>query len=149
MIVLLLSPSGSFETALDSLPLTPGRDAVIVASAVGGDAPAGTEEVLLGSGALPPRGRLMAALEKSAVGRNLKRVLPSDGGRRFAAKARRDPAFRTAVAKADLIVALERDAVLAAWIGLRRWAPSNAQGVFGVAPARALLTSRAQPSAAP
>jgi hypothetical protein len=147
MIVLLHSPSGSFEAALDSLPLVSGRDSVILVSAVDGDATVDRDAVVLGSGALPPRGRLMSALEKSAIGRNLKRILPWDGGRRFATRARRDPAFRAAVAKADLIVALERDAVLAAWSGLRRWAPSQAQGVFGVAPARALLTSRASQTA--
>ncbi|GEK84952.1 hypothetical protein [Microbacterium aerolatum] len=141
MIVVLLSPSGSFAAAIDSLPLDDENDTTILITALKSDFSQDATEILLGQRALGATGRWISILERSVIGRNLLRVLPIDGGYRFAARARRNPEFRTAIARADLVVALERDAVLASWIGLRRWAPSNARGVFGLAPARALLTS--------
>lgn len=141
MNVILLSPSGAFASALESLGLDDAEDRITVVYAVTNDASADSyaEAIRLGPAALPPRGSFMATLNRSALGRNLKRILPLDGGRRFATRARKDRRFRTAAADADLIVALERDAVLAAWTGLHRWALRPSRGVFGLAPARALL----------
>ncbi|MFJ4224653.1 hypothetical protein [Microbacterium sp. NPDC089695] len=142
MKILLLSPAGSFATSLDSLGIDGSADSATGVSASGSDADLEFPVLRLGAGALPRRNRLSATLERSVIGRTAKRLTPLDGGFRFAAAARRNPAFRAAVADADLIVALERDAVLAAWTALRRWGRTGARGVFGLAPARALLTSQ-------
>lgn len=141
MKILLLSPAGSFATSVDSLKIDGVIDEATGVSATATDAGAALVVLRLGSRALPPRNRVSSLLEGSVVGRNLKRLTPLDGGLRFAAAARKNPEFRTAVREADLIVALERDAVLTAWTALRRWGRPDARGVFGLAPARALLTS--------
>lgn len=148
MIVLLVSPSGSFNAAMESLKVRENADTVILVGALASDANIETaEHILLGEKALAPQNRILRTLEGSVIGRNLKRILPTDGARRFAARARHDHRFRVAVKRADLIVALERDAALASWSGLRRWAQPHARGVYGLAPARALLTSRRNDSA--
>ncbi|MEZ7754633.1 hypothetical protein O5Y58_03860 [Microbacterium paraoxydans] len=142
MNILLLSPGGAFASALESLPLDRDRDRVTLVTAVASDAQDASPLIRLGAAALPSRSRLARALESSVIGRNIKRLSPLDGSRRFAAAARRSAELRRAVAQADLIVALERDSVLAAWKALHGWAPAGTRGVFGLAPARALLTSR-------
>lgn len=142
MRILLLSPTGSFANAIDSLKITESSDTANGVSAIASDADDSLTVLRLGDRALPPQNRLSALLDRSVVGRNLKRLTRLDGGLRFAASARRSPAFRAAVQEADLIVALERDAVLAGWTALRRWAKPTTRGVFGLAPARALLASR-------
>lgn len=141
MKILLLSPTGSFAAALDSLNLVAPRESAVGVTAVSADSGADLELIALGGAALPPRGRLAAGLGSSVVGRNLRRLTPLDGGRRFAASAGRSSVLRAAAAESDLIVALERDAVLAAWTALRNWSRPEARGVFGLAPARAVLAT--------
>lgn len=141
MKILLLSPAGSFASSIESLKVDGSIDRATGVSASGSDAGGAIEVLELGARSLPPRHRVAALLDRSVIGRNVKRLTPLDGGLRFAAAARRHPQFRTAVREADLIVALERDAVLAGWTALRRWGRPEARGVFGLAPARALLTA--------
>lgn len=141
MKILLLSPAGSFASSVDSLGIDGSIDQATGVSASANDADSSLHLIRLGTRAHPSRSRLASALDGSLVGRNIKRLTPLDGGLRFASAARRSTEFQQAVREADLIVALERDAVLAAWSALRRWGRSDARGVFGLAPARALLTS--------
>lgn len=142
MNIVLLSPSGRFANALETLQLDEIRDHCILVCAVADDSDGALTRVRLGSRALPPRGALWSAFDRSVVGRNAKRLLPIDGGRRFAARARRSSEFRTAAGAADMLIALERDAVLATWTALQRWAPATADGVYGLAAGRALLGVR-------
>lgn len=145
MKILLLSPTGSFAASIDSLKVDESGDEATGVSATANDGGPAFAVVRLGPRALAPQNRIASLMEGSVLGRTVKRLTPYDGGFRFAAAARRNPAFRAAVRDADLIVALERDAVLASWTALRRWGRPGARGVFGLAPARALLTShRAQ-----
>jgi hypothetical protein len=142
--IVLLAPSGTVAPALDRLSLAepgPGESvAVVTASArdAAGDGPVTT--IRLGLTRSTAGARATSVLSGSAAGRNLLRLTPLDGGRRFAAAARRSPAFRTAIQDADLIVVLERDGILAGWRAARRWAKPTARAVFGPAPAEALLT---------
>ncbi|MEV8172862.1 hypothetical protein [Microbacterium sp. NPDC077486] len=142
MNIMLLSPSGSFASALESLPLDGERDHVALVTATASDSEAATTLIRLGAAALPARSRLARALERSVIGRNIKRLSPLDGGWRFASAARRSTELRRAAAEADLIIALERDSALAAWQVLHRWARPGARGLSGLASGRALLTSR-------
>ena len=139
MIVLLIAPNGSVASAIESLPLpADGAHEVIVVAAESTDHP-GSTTVLLGADSLPGRGRFARALAQSVVGRNLQRLTPADGGRRFYRAARKKHEFRSAARRADLIVALERDGILTAWSALHKDALPTARGVYGIAPATALL----------
>lgn len=141
MRIVLLAPSGAIAESIRSLEL--GREellhtTIFAASTV--DLPDPGSIILLGSPSAAADGLIARYLEGSVIGRNLKRISPLDDGRRFARAARKNKQFRDAMASADLIVALERDAILAGWTGLRQWGSEHARGVYGVAPGRAVLT---------
>lgn len=138
MRLLLIAPSGAVAAALDSLQISR-DDHVDVVTATTSDAD-GTR-IVLGPSALPSKGRVAAVLQRSVIGRNLLRLTPLDGGRRFAKAANRSRDFQASAAEADLIVALERDAILTAWKALRSSTRPGARGVHGLAPARALLAA--------
>lgn len=143
MNILLFSQGGAFTASLESLQINLMHDRATLVTAMTTDVDEATlTTIYLGARALPARGRTSAALDGSVIGRNIKRLTPLDGGRRFARAARRSADLRHAVANADLIVALERDTVLAAWTALHKWSRPGTRGVFGLAPARALLTSQ-------
>ncbi|MFC7790063.1 hypothetical protein ACU045_13895 [Microbacterium sp. MAHUQ-60] len=141
MKIMLLSPSGAFAAAMESLADGESTYSTVLVAAHAVDLPTDATLIRLGDTALAPEGRLLKALDRTMIGRNIKRLPPLDGGHRFAARARRSHEFRSAAAEADLIVALERDAVLAAWTALRSWSKPHARGVFGLAPARAVLAA--------
>lgn len=139
MNVVLITPSGAAEVAVERLGLSGGADDVTIVSASPADAAAGGKlSHLRLPEAMPGSSGLARRLRRSAIGRNLIRLSPWDDGRRLAAAARRSDRFRTAAAEADLIVALDRDAILTAWTAARRWARPDAHVVFGAAPAEAL-----------
>jgi hypothetical protein len=146
MKIMLLSPSGAFAAAMESLADGEPTDSMVLVAAREVDQPTDATRIRLGDTAFAPESPLLKALDQTMIGRNIKRLPPLDRGHRFAARARRSHEFRSAAAEADLIVALERDAVLAAWTALRSWSKPHARGVFGLAPARAVLAAlRAAP----
>lgn len=140
MNVVLFVPSGAVESALRQLDPDPDRDRVTVVSRSAPDA-AGVRTILLRPAWLALTRRAERALAGSAAGRNLLRLSPLDPGRRFAGAADRDRELRRRIAEADLIVALERDGILAAWKGVRRSADAEAKAVYGIAAARTLLAA--------
>lgn len=141
MRLLVIAPSGAVAAALDSLQIR-SDDHVDVVTATSCDAQGSSvAQIELGPSALPSRGRMATALQRSVIGRNILRLTPLDGGRRFAKAARRNRDFQTSTAEADLIVALERDGILTAWKALRASARPGVRGVHGLAPARALLAA--------
>lgn len=143
MRILLLAPSGAIAEALTALGLTEedGPDQALAVVATSNDASGVTQEIRLGMKACPAKGPLAQSLNRSVVGRNLKRLTPLDGGHRFARASRQNKLFREAAMAADLIIALERDSIFAAWIALQRWASPNARAVYGLAPGVALLSA--------
>lgn len=143
MRVLILAPSGTFAEALTSLALAQegGQDQTVVVFATSTDASGAVHEIRLGAKAAPARGRVARALNNSVIGRNVKRLSPLDGGRRFARVARQSVSFREAAETADVIIALERDSILAAWNALNRWASPSVRVVYGLAPGAAVLAS--------
>lgn len=142
MRIVLFSVGDSFTTAIESLDLDLASAHVSVVSATAAHPDERVKSIVLGPRALSPQGRLDTFFERSPAGRNLRRLTPFDGGRRYASAVRRNPGVREAAQDANLLVALERDTALAAWIALHRWAPASGHGVYGIAPARALLASR-------
>ncbi|MGM7672160.1 hypothetical protein [Microbacterium sp. A93] len=143
MRVLLLAPSGAFAEALTTLGLTqddsPDQTTIVFATST--DAPGAAQEIRLGPNAGPSSGQVARALNSSVVGRNVKRLSPLDGGRRFARAARQSVPLREAAETADVIIALERDSILAAWTLLDRWASTSTRAVYGLAPGAAVLAS--------
>ena len=139
MKVALLAPSGTVAAALERLlEVAQDEDEFILISAAQAT-PAGIDVVRVGSDGLPPRNAITRALSRSAVGRNLLRLTPWDGGRRFARAVGRDQRARASVQRSDLVVALERDSILAAWRAGRGRSPSP-RAVYGVAAARAMVS---------
>jgi hypothetical protein len=63
----------------------------------------------------PVAGRIEKMAWRSALGRNLVRITPLDRSRRLWRAARRDRALRDLVRSADVVVALDRDAILTVW----------------------------------
>ena len=149
MRIVLLTPSGSVADGVRSLELSPDEllHTTIIAVSTVDHVPVPATIVSLGPTSASADARIARYLERSVIGRNLKRLSPMDNGRRFARAARKDKRFRDAVASADLIIALERDAILAAWTGLRRWSSDRSRGVYGLAPRRAVLTELRRPGA--
>ena len=141
MNIVLFAPSGAVAAALQQLAPDPETDHVTVVSRSTPDAGTGVHEIVLRPALSGLTRRAERALGGSAAGRNLLRLSPLDPGRRFSGAARRDGELRERIAEADLIVALERDGILAAWKGVRRWGRTDANAVYGIAPARTLLTA--------
>lgn len=142
MTIMLICPSGAVAQVLDRLGLSEADDGPAVTVVTWGPAdvgPGSTRAILTLGPPSPTTPAFVRTLSRSVVGRNLLRLTPLDGGRRLARVAVRENRFRQAAAEADLIVAVERDGILAAWKAGRRWARPNADVVYGVAAADALL----------
>jgi hypothetical protein len=140
--IVLIAPSGSISPALDRLSLldpAPDEHVTVVTAAAGAAPEGGIATIRLDVPRSWVGAKATALLAGSAAGRNLLRLTPLDGGRRFSAAARRSSPFRAAIAEADLIAVLERDGILAGRTATRRWAKPTARAVFGPAPAEALL----------
>ncbi|MCH6231349.1 hypothetical protein MK786_11420 [Microbacterium sp. CFH 31415] len=130
MKVVVFAPSGAVASALDQLPLSDDDDVLVVAGGAP-DIDAGVRTVIITPSLRAATRWAGAALGGSVAGRNLLRLTPLDPGRRFAGATRRARRLRTELADADLIVALERDGILAAWHAARR-AGARAHAVYGV-----------------
>lgn len=142
MNIVLVCPSGAISSVLDRIRATGGEsaDEVTVVSWRRRDVDATDTQSIIVGHPLGSFSRAMNdALRGSVVGRNVLRLSPIDGGRRMWRATRREPRFRAAVTRADLIVAVERDGILTAWMAARTLAPSTARAVYGAAPAEALL----------
>lgn len=140
MNIVLIVPSGAASAALDRLALDGASEHATVITWDAPDAAAQTHDVITVGRPLPAVSRrISAALGANAIGRNVLRLTPLDGGRRLARAALRDARVRAAVGAADLIVVLERDGILTGWKATRRWARESAQAVYGIAPADTLL----------
>ncbi|GAA1777103.1 hypothetical protein [Agromyces lapidis] len=141
MNIVLFVPSGAVDSALEQLAPDPAIDRITVVSRSVPDARDGVHAIVLKPALSALTARAARALGGSAAGRNLLRLSPLDPGRRFSGAARHDRELRARLAEADLIVALERDGILAAWKGVRRSAPVEAKAVYGIAAARTLLAA--------
>lgn len=115
-------------------------DDVTVISSVPPDVESSTAKSLVFPLSLGPLGAmLMRVLSRTAVGRNLARLTPLDGGHRMARAVMRTAAVHDAIRAADLVAVLERDGILTGWKAQRRWAQAEAPVVFGAAPAETTL----------
>ncbi|MCD5347772.1 hypothetical protein [Agromyces sp. S2-1-8] len=139
MNIVLFAPSGATASAIRQLAPDPERDRITVVSRAAPDAD--VHSIVLQPALMSLTRSAERALGGSAAGRNLLRLSPLDPGRRFSGAARHHRELRARVAAADLIVALERDGILAAWKSVRRWAGADAKAVYGIAPARTLLAA--------
>lgn len=148
MNIVLISPAGSVLSNLTETGLTPGGpDSAVVL--VWDDAPRTVQDADVISVGRPPgplHKRLVPLLVRSALGRNLLRVSPLDGGRRMWRATRRNPAAVEALRTADLIVAVEREAILTGWRSARSLASADCDAVYGMPAGRAIIT-RQVPSA--
>lgn len=88
-----------------------------------------------------PKGRVSAFFDRSVIGRTLVRLSPADGGARLRRRVRRSAAARSALARADVIVACQRDALLTVWTACRRRGES-VLGLYGTAAGLAELRRR-------
>jgi hypothetical protein len=61
------------------------------------------------------RSKLLRTLEKSVVARTLRRLSPGDDGARIARRMRRNTRAAAAARAADVVIACDRDCILAAW----------------------------------
>lgn len=140
MNVVLIAPSGGIAAPLERLGLLTRDDATVTAITWSpADVAEGVEVVALGRPVSAPARAVTRLLSTNAIGRNLLRLTPLDGGRRLARVALKDPRVQAAFRGADLIAVLERDGILTGWKGTRRWAPAQAPSVYGLAPAETLL----------
>lgn len=139
MKIVLIAPSGSVALTLNQLGADETSDDITVVSRTAPDAE--VRSVLLRPRFAGVTARMEALTSTSALGRNVQRLSPFDAGHRFAGAARRSREFRACVEDADLIAVLERDGILTGWQAARRWAPSRARAVYGVAPAQAIVTA--------
>jgi hypothetical protein len=140
----VISPSGAVAGTLERLGLADSSvDRTVIVSWSQPDVAAHglRESIMLGRPDAGPARAIRAALSGSAIGRNVLRLSPLDGGRRLARAARRDGRLREAASTADLIVVTERDGVLTGWLAARKWAPRSAQAVYGIAAADTVLTA--------
>ena len=142
-LVIVAANSGPLITALSQLDelLRSQKITVIIA---GVDEPAlhllhqaGLEVVALPAVGVLPGER---ALAQSTVGRTLLRLSPADRGVRLARSIRRSAAAAASISGAQVIVAADRDAVLATWRAARR-APQSTTAVVGL-PALAAIIRR-------
>lgn len=139
---MLIAPSGSISPALDRLALldpTADEHVTVVTATAAAFPTRGITTIRIDVPGSRVSAKAAALFGGSAVGRNVLRLTPLDGGRRFSTAAQRSAKFRAAVAAADLVVVLERDGILAGWVAARRWAKHTARAVFGPAPAESLL----------
>ena len=144
MRCIVISPSGAVAGTLERLGLGDSSvDRTVIVSWSQPDVAAhgSRESIMLGRPDAGPGRAIRAALSGSAIGRNVLRLSPLDGGRRLARAARRDGRLREAASTADLIVVTERDGVLTGWLAARKWAPRSARAVYGIAAADTVLTA--------
>lgn len=153
--VVLVSPSGAVLKNLAELGLDASAGAeqeeVTVLTWENEEGPAGVRTIALGrddSGTVAGRLRRAAQrlLSGSAGGRNLFRLTPWDGGRRLWRATRGNPAATQALRQADLIVAVERDAILTVWKSVHSRLAPRAAAVHGLPAARTVLEESRQSS---
>lgn len=152
--VVLVSPSGAVldnlaELGLDTSAGAPEHEVTVLTWER--HEAAGVRTIALGrddSGTMSGRLRRAAQrlLSGSAAGRNLFRLTPWDGGRRLWRAARATPAAVQACREADLIVAVERDAILTVWKCARSRIAPRAVAVYGLPSARTVLEESRRPS---
>ena len=135
MRVVIMSPNGLFDGA--SLPRL-GVDASVVLVSF---APVDDVSAIVLQRHRGLSERVVRAMSRRTVGREVLRLTPLDPGVRFRRAARRDARVHQALANADLIVAPERDGALAAWYAARDAARADRDTVttFGYPAARAAL----------
>lgn len=133
MRVVIMSPNGLFDGA--SLPHRSADDSVVVVSFV----PVDDAAVIVLSRPTGLSERVVRAMSRTALAREVLRLTPLDPGVRFLRAARRDPRVRRELADADLVVAPERDGALAAWHAARALGRAGRTTVtmFGYPAARA------------
>lgn len=153
--VVLVSPSGAVlknlaELGLDDSTGAPGYELTVLTWETQ-ESPTGVRTIALGrddSGTV--NGRLRRAAQRvlsgSPAGRNVFRLTPWDGGRRLWRAARRTPAAVNALGNADLIVAVERDAILTVWKSVHSRIAPRAAAVHGLPSARTVLEESRQAS---
>lgn len=134
MRIVVIAPSGAVDAALAQLPLN-AQDAVLLVTRAEPDR-------AMPAAILRPTLRRLTlwadrVLGGSALGRNVVRILPVDAGRRFASAARRSRRLRDELARAELIIVLEREGILTGWRAARS-APT-ARAVYGLPAARGSL----------
>lgn len=138
MRVVLLVPTGTASASLERLiEIARDNDEFILITAAPTDV-VHADVVRVGSDALPPRNAITRTLSRSAVGRNLLRLTSWDGGRRFASALARNEGARAVLQHADIVVALERDGILAAWHAGHHARETSV--LYGVAAARAVIS---------
>ena len=141
MRILLLSPSGSTVGDVASVLNAAGDDATLtVVGYATGTLDRATAPIVV-RGSRP--GALTRALRSNAIGRVLLRLSPWDAGRVFARAVGSSAEATAAAREADLIVACERDAILATW-NLARVPGSGSFAARGIAAAVAHLQARAR-----
>lgn len=140
--IVLVSPSGSvlqnFEKHLVALQQDQSAPSeIVIITWHSAEAPDGTSLLSLvagenketnGSG---KRG-LRDYLDRSIIGRNLVRISPWDRGRHFYREANRNPQAREALLTAEVLVAVERDAILTVWQATRRSAQAPLHAAYGL-----------------
>lgn len=146
--VVLVSPSGAVlknlaELGVDDADGTPEHELTVLTWDAQ-DSPAGVRTIALGRDAsVTLSGRFRRAaqgiLSGSAAGRNIFRLTPWDGGRRLWRAVRRTPSAVQALREADLIVAVERDAILTVWKSVHSRIAPRAAAVHGLPSARTVL----------
>lgn len=137
MNVVVVSPSGAFDRSglglvpqhMDVILLTWAEHTQLEIPCAGVRAPSGALARLCT--------RFVSRLDRNVFGRSLIRLTPLDEGARFWRAARHDRAAVSAIARADVVVASERDAVRAAWQFARR--NTAAAVVYGYPAARAAI----------
>lgn len=137
MNIILLAPSGLFLSALEQLGAE-SSDSVLLVSRERPDA--GARAVIVTPALVRATAWAGRVLSGSAIGRNALRLSPLDPGRRFAAATRHSRGLRDEFASADVVVALERDAVLSCWHVGRRHGVSTAV-VYGIPAARGCMVA--------
>lgn len=137
MRIVVLAPSGGFAgSVLPGLP----SDAVVSVVALPGTTNEGAEVVQVSL----PAGvgeRITRVAARSVPGRVLLRLTPLDPGVRYWRSAMKSERARALLARADIVIASERDAGYAAWRwtrAMRRTRPERV-AVFGYPAGRAAI----------
>lgn len=133
--VIVLAPSGRLVAG--AVPALVAEGAAVVVVAVDPVGSTGHRTIAVGRPGRVTRG-LERAMLGTAAGRALRRLTPLDPGSWFWRATRRTDEARRAIGSARVVVAVERDAMYAAW----RWARRRGEGaavVYGVPAARAAL----------
>lgn len=116
-IVFIAASAGSLPRIVDAAAPQAPAVTLIVAD---GDGDRTVDSVTVIDVGAIPRGSLLAALERSVVGRTLVRLSPWDGGLRLRRRVRASRSARAAIESATVVVAAERDGILTAWSAVRQ-----------------------------